>query len=335
MARLMAMRVLVSGLPDKTLLNVNVPAQAPRGIRLARLGHRVYEDKIVEQADPRGRTHYWIGGGDAPVGIRWRAPTWARCTRGTSRVTPLHLDLTHHRALAQIHDWSAGLNAQPGLRPRGRPVGARRRADEEAAERLVERPRDATSRPARAWSTISSRAARITDERVLAAMRRVPRHRFVEEAFRERAYGDHPLPIGAGADDLPALHRGPHDLAPRADRSGEGPRGRHRLGLPDRGARRARRGACARSSAFPAWPRGPVRSSRRLGYANVWVRVGNGTLGWPDEAPFDRILVAAGGPSIPPPLFAATRPRAVAWWCRSATRPEPDPDPRGEAWAGR
>ena len=36
---------------------------------------------------------------------------------------------------------------------------------------------------------------------------------------------------------------------------------------------------------------------------NVWVRVANGTFGWPDEAPFDRILVAAGGPSVPPPLF--------------------------------
>jgi len=41
-----------------------------------------------------------------------------------------------------------------------------------------------------------------------------------------------------------------------------------------------------------------------LGIDNVWVRVGNGALGWPDQAPFDRILVAAGGPSIPPPLIA-------------------------------
>src|SRR5258705_12482692 len=63
-ARLIAMRVLVSGLPPRTLLNVNVPAQPPLGIRLARLGHRVYLDKIVEQADPRGRSHYWIGGGE-------------------------------------------------------------------------------------------------------------------------------------------------------------------------------------------------------------------------------------------------------------------------------
>ena len=57
------MRVLVEGLPAKTLLNVNVPAGAPRGLRFARLGHRVYSEKIVEQVDPRGRTHYWLGAG--------------------------------------------------------------------------------------------------------------------------------------------------------------------------------------------------------------------------------------------------------------------------------
>src|SRR3989475_6354649 len=68
-ARLIAMRVLVGGLPGQTLLNVNVPAQPPRGIRLTRLGHRVYSDKIVEQADPRGRSHYWIGGGGAAWGV--------------------------------------------------------------------------------------------------------------------------------------------------------------------------------------------------------------------------------------------------------------------------
>jgi len=45
-----------------------------------------------------------------------------------------------------------------------------------------------------------------------------------------------------------------------------------------------------------------------LGYSNVWIRVGSGTLGWPDEAPFDRILVAAGGPAVPPPLFEQLAP---------------------------
>src|SRR6059036_1924319 len=63
-ARLIALRVLVTGLPPKTLLNVNVPGEPPRGIRLTRLGHRVYTGKIVEQADPRGRPHYWIGAGE-------------------------------------------------------------------------------------------------------------------------------------------------------------------------------------------------------------------------------------------------------------------------------
>src|ERR1700704_4721519 len=62
-ARQGAMRVLVSGLPSMTLLNVNVPAGVPKGVRLTRLGHRVYSGKIVEQADPRGRAHYWIGAG--------------------------------------------------------------------------------------------------------------------------------------------------------------------------------------------------------------------------------------------------------------------------------
>jgi len=40
-----------------------------------------------------------------------------------------------------------------------------------------------------------------------------------------------------------------------------------------------------------------------IGVSNVWVRTANGTVGWPDEAPFDRVLVTAGGPAVPPPLL--------------------------------
>jgi 5'-nucleotidase len=120
-ARDIAMRVLVSGLPPKTLLNVNVPVQAPRGVRLTRLGHRVYTDKVVEQVDPRGRTHYWIGAG-AP---RWDAlegSDMGAIHDGHVSVTPLHLDLTNHRALAQMAaDWTGGLNAQLGARDRRGP----------------------------------------------------------------------------------------------------------------------------------------------------------------------------------------------------------------------
>ena len=110
-ARLVAARVLVEGLPPKTLLNVNVPADLPRGIRVTRLGHRVYSGKIVEQIDPRGRTHYWIGGGE-PAWELLESSDMAAVNQGFVSVTPLHLDLTSHRALAEMRDWPATLSAQ-------------------------------------------------------------------------------------------------------------------------------------------------------------------------------------------------------------------------------
>ena len=110
-ARLVAARVLVEGLPPKTLLNVNVPADPPRGIRVTRLGHRVYSGKIVEQIDPRGRTHYWIGGGE-PAWELLEGSDMAAVNEGFVSVTPLHLDLTSHRALVEMREWSPTLSAQ-------------------------------------------------------------------------------------------------------------------------------------------------------------------------------------------------------------------------------
>ena len=110
-ARLVAMRVLVNGLPPKTLLNVSVPAGAPHGLRVTRLGHRVYSEKIVEQTDPRGRTHYWIGAGPP----EWEAldgTDMGAVHEGFVALTPLHLDLTNHRAVAHLGEWSAALTAQ-------------------------------------------------------------------------------------------------------------------------------------------------------------------------------------------------------------------------------
>jgi 5'-nucleotidase len=109
-ARLVAARVLVEGLPPKTLLNVNVPAD-PKGIRMTRLGHRVYSGKIVEQIDPRGRTHYWIGGGE-PAWELLEGSDMQAVNDGFVSVTPVHLDLTSQRALGELSDWSAALSAQ-------------------------------------------------------------------------------------------------------------------------------------------------------------------------------------------------------------------------------
>jgi protein-L-isoaspartate(D-aspartate) O-methyltransferase len=143
----------------------------------------------------------------------------------------------------------------------------------------------------------------ITDARVLDAMRRVPRHLFVEEALEEQAYGDHPLPIGEGQTiSQPFMVAKMTELLRLS-----GTEKVLEIGTGS-GYQSAVLGQLAgRVCTIERIPKLAQRAREvleMLGYANVWVRVANGTLGWPDEAPFDRILVAAGGPAVPPPLFA-------------------------------
>ena len=166
----------------------------------------------------------------------------------------------------------------------------------------MERTRDAyeTSRARMVEEQLAHRG--VTDERVLAAMRRVPRHLFVEEPLRDRAHGDHPLPIGeeqtisqpyiVGFMTQLLELKGQEKILEVGTGSG------YQTAVLAELARRV----CS----IERLPRLAERARNlleQLGYDNVWVRVGSGTLGWPDEAPFDRILVTAGGPSVPPPLF--------------------------------
>jgi len=102
--------VLVEGLPGKTLLNINVPAGPLAGIRMTRLGHRVYQEKVVRETDPRGLPYYWIGAGP-PVWSEDEASDIAAVHRGMASVTPLHLDLTHHGALQRMGEWDGALSA--------------------------------------------------------------------------------------------------------------------------------------------------------------------------------------------------------------------------------
>ena len=142
----------------------------------------------------------------------------------------------------------------------------------------------------------------IVDERVLAAMRRVPRHLFVDEALRDRAYGDHALPIGEeqtiSQPYIVALMTSLLRLTGQEKVLEIGTGSGYQTAVLAEIARRV----CS----IERLPRLAQRARAMLdglGYSNVWVRVGSGTLGWPDEAPFDRIVVTAGGPSVPPPLF--------------------------------
>ncbi len=90
--------VLVAGeLPNDLLLNVNFPAQAPRGVRWTRLGTRTYHQTVVEKLDPKGRKYYWIAG--TPEWLREEGTDYDALMSGHVSVTPLHLDLTDYRGL--------------------------------------------------------------------------------------------------------------------------------------------------------------------------------------------------------------------------------------------
>ena len=103
------------------LLNVNVPPGQPRGVKLTRLGRRLYSEKVVERQDPRGRRYFWIGVGP-PAWEAGEDTDYAAVHAGYVSVTPLMLDLTDYPALRGLKDWEKEYRRQP----RGRSAGAKR-----------------------------------------------------------------------------------------------------------------------------------------------------------------------------------------------------------------
>jgi 5'-nucleotidase len=98
-------------LPRDLLLNVNVPAGDIKGVRLTRLGRRVYKQSVVEKFDPRGRRYFWIAG--KPVWHEDSGTDHEAILEGCISITPLHLDLTDYRSL-DSYDWlCAELNGEP------------------------------------------------------------------------------------------------------------------------------------------------------------------------------------------------------------------------------
>jgi len=147
------------------------------------------------------------------------------------------------------------------------------------------------------------RARGIVDERVLAAMARVPRHEFAPQSYRDQAYEDYPLPIGENqtisqpyivALMLEALAL---TAADRVLEVGTGS-GYVTALLAELAAEvvSAERHVSLASEA--------TETLSRLGYTNVKVMVGDGSQGFPARAPYDDIIVSAATPAVPPALFA-------------------------------
>ena len=142
----------------------------------------------------------------------------------------------------------------------------------------------------------------ITDPRVLAAMGKVPRHLFVEEALRGEAYNDHPLPIGhkqtISQPYIVAL------MTQALELKGD----EHVLEIGTGSGYQTAILAELCEKVYTIERIRPLLEKARktlweLGYTNILFKAFDGTLGWKEYAPFDAIIVTAGAPKIPQPLL--------------------------------
>lgn len=155
--------------------------------------------------------------------------------------------------------------------------------------------------------TLHVEGAGVEDERVLEAMRRVPRHRFVPPRHRDCAYQDRPFPIGSGqvitqpslvARMVEAAEVGPEDRVLEVGTgSGYGAAVLAELAAEVYTVERRRR-----------FSDEAERRLRELGYENVHVRHGDGTRGWPAAAPFGAVVCTAGAPRVPEALLTQLSP---------------------------
>jgi protein-L-isoaspartate(D-aspartate) O-methyltransferase len=143
----------------------------------------------------------------------------------------------------------------------------------------------------------------IRDQKVLEAMRAVPRHSFVPEALQSRAYGDHALPISASQTiSQPYIVARMTELlevdsASRVLEIGAG--SGYQTAVLAKVA-----GQVYSIERIAGLAREAQSRIRQLGIYNATVKCFDGTLGWAANAPYDAILVAAGGPTVPEPLVA-------------------------------
>ncbi len=254
----------------------------------------------MPQQDPRGRQWWWIGAAgpeqDAGPGTDFHA-----VRTGHISITPIHVDLTRYQALEQVASWVGGLAARWS---RGAGMSLRMRLQPEAIGHGHDVP--ARARPA-GRAAARRNSGGIRDERVLNAIRTVPRHLFVDEALATRAYEDTALPIGHGqtisqpwvvARMTEALLRGRARRSVLEIGTGSGYQAAvlAALGLEVHTVERI--GELLRTAR---------KRFRQLGL-NVRSKHDDGRIGWPENGPFDAIIVTAAAPALVDALTAQLAP---------------------------
>ena len=157
---------------------------------------------------------------------------------------------------------------------------------------------------------LALRRAGVTDRAVLEAMEATPRERFVDRAFRDRALEDTALPIACGQTisqpSVVAMMTQALEVTPRSKVLEVGAGSGYQAAVLARLARRVYAIERHRPLAMLARQR-----LEGLGLTNVTVRAGDGTRGWPEQAPFDRILVTAAADDAPAILLEQLRPGGI------------------------
>jgi protein-L-isoaspartate(D-aspartate) O-methyltransferase len=147
----------------------------------------------------------------------------------------------------------------------------------------------------------------IKDPRVIAALKKVPRHLFVEEALQSQAYSDHPLPIGEkqtiSQPYMVALMTEALQLTGREKVLEIGAGSGYQTAILGELAEKVFSIERIRSLAIRA-----RKLLFELGYFNVEIKISDGTYGWSEEAPFGAVIVTAGSPDIPIPLTEQLSP---------------------------
>ena len=142
----------------------------------------------------------------------------------------------------------------------------------------------------------------IKDAKVIAAMKKIPRHLFVEEALQSQAYSDHPLPIGEkqtiSQPYMVALMTEALQLTGKEKVLEIGTGSGYQTAILAELSEKVFSIERIRSLAIRA-----RKLLYELGYFNVEIKIFDGTFGWMEESPFDAIIVTAGSPDIPQPLI--------------------------------